>query len=316
MSCTTLIMTGLRNNVHPLSGVYAAAVTPLDVKWNLLTTDVPILLGFLSKRGCHGALLMGTTGEGPSLSSKERIEFWQAAADWSAKQARGFRLLAGTGTPSLPETIELTKAAFELGFEAVCVLPPFFFRNASEDGLFEWFSRVIDQAVPNGHWLLGYHIPAVSGVALPVSLLQRLNSAFPDRFGGLKDSSGSLDSARNYVEGLPGKAVLVGNDKLIGPALDLGAAGCITAGANLWSPQLRAIYDADGRGEDIQVLQSEVDYLRAKMDAMPPAPAYVKAILHAQHGLPQWKVRAPLNDFTSQQIQVALKDFGTLRESM
>ena len=316
MSCTTLIMAALRNNVHPLSGVYAAAVTPLDIKWNLLTTDVPTLLGFLSKRGCHGALLMGTTGEGPSLSSKERIEFWQAAADWRAKQARGFRLLAGTGTPSLPETIELTKAAFELGFEAVCVLPPFFFRNASEDGLFEWFSQVIDQAVPKRRWLLGYHIPAVSGVALPLSLLQRLNASFPNCFGGLKDSSGSLDSAREYAQGLPGKAVLVGNDKLLGPGLAAAAAGCITAGANLWSPYLREIFDAHNRGEEAKGVQSVVDSMRAKMDAMPPAPAYVKAILHKQYDLPLWKVRSPLRDFSEEQTLAAVKEIGLLHEKM
>lgn len=301
---------------HPLFGVHAAAVTPLDARGKLQIADVPALLNFLAQRGCHGALLMGTTGEGPSFSAEERSDIWRAATDWRTKQAPSFRLLAGTGTPSLTETIELTKTAFEFGFEAVCVLPPFFFRNASEDGLFEWFSYVIDQAVPKGRWLLGYHIPAISGVALPLTLLQRLNAAFPDRFGGLKDSSGSLDSARNYAEGLPGKAVLVGNDKLLALGLAAGAAGCITAGANLWSSQLRAIYDAYQRGENTKMIQEEVDSMRAKMDARLPAPAFVKALLHAQHGLPLWNVRAPLLDFTAEQTQTALSDLESVSERM
>ncbi len=293
---------------HPLSGVYAAAVTPLNSAGRPDLAALPVLLSFLAQRGCHGALLLGTTGEGPSFSLEERIAIWLAGEDWRRKEAPGFRLLAGTGTPSLSETIELTKIAFDMRFDAVCVLPPYFFRNASEDGLFDWFTQVIDRSVPEGRWLLGYHIPAVSGVALPLSLLQRMNSAFPSRFGGLKDSSGSLESAQAYGKRLPGKAVLVGNDELLGPGLAVGAAGCITAGANLWSPLLRAIYDAYHHSEEITALQSEVDSLRAKMDGMPPAPAYIKALLHAHYGLHLWPVRAPLRDFTADQLQLALKE--------
>lgn len=291
---------------HPLSGVYAAAVTPLSSQGNPDLVALPVLLSFLAQRGCHGALLLGTTGEGPSFSPEERAAIWRAAADWRSHHAPGFRLLAGSGTPSLSETVSVTKVAFELGFEAVCVLPPFFFRNASEDGLFDWFSQVMEFSVPENRWLLGYHIPAVSGVALPLGLLQRLNAAYPSRFGGLKDSSGSLDSARAYAVGLPGKVILVGNDKLLGPGLAVGAAGCITAGANLWSLRLRAIYDAYTRGEDTDAVQAEVDSLRAQMDAAPPAPAYIKALLHAHHGLPLWPVRAPLRDFTDEQTQMAI----------
>lgn len=298
---------------HPLSGVYAAAVTPLNSRGEIDLAGLPSLLGFLARRGCHGALILGTTGEGPSFSPEERTGLWRAAANWRAKEAPGFRLLAGTGTPSLSETISLTHIAIDLGYEGVCVLPPFFFRDAGEDGLFDWFSRVIDRVVPEGRWLLGYHIPAVSGVALSLNLLQRLNTAFPIRFAGLKDSSGSLDSARNYAAGLPGKAVLVGNDKLVGPALAAGAAGCITAGANLWPAQLRGIFDAHKRGTTVASLQGEVTVLREKMDAAPPAPAYIKTVLHAQQGLPLWSVRAPLRDFTQEQTRTVIGKLESLR---
>jgi len=296
-------------STYPLTGVYAAAVTPLKGNGQPDLAALPALLSFLAQRGCHGALMLGTTGEGPSFAPEERAEIWKVAADWRAGQAPDFRLLAGTGTPSLSETISLTRNAFELGYEAVCVLPPYFFRNASEDGLFDWFSQVIDQSVPEGRWLLGYHIPVVSGVALPLSLLQKLSSVFLSRFGGLKDSSGSLDSARDFAAGLPGKAVLVGNDKLLGPGMKVGAAGCITAGANLWSSPLRKIYDAYRRGEDWSTFQMEVDAMRTKMDAALSPPAYIKAILHAQHDLPLWQVRSPLRDLTTEQTRAALIDF-------
>ena len=297
---------------HPLSGVYAAAVTPLRPSGAPDLRGLANLLTFLEQRGCHGALLLGTTGEGPSFSSDERIAIWSAASEWR-KQFPEFRLMAGTGTPSLNDSVDLTQAAFNLGFEAAVVLPPYFYRNAGEDGLFAWYSQLMERAVPEGRHLLGYHIPAVSGVALSLNLLQRLSAAYPTRFGGLKDSSGDLESARAYAAGLPGKAVLVGNDKLLGPGLKTGAAGCITALANLRSPELRSIFDAHTRGEDTSTIQSSLDSLRAAMDAQPSAPAYLKALLHAQHGFPLWPVRPPLQDFTAEQTQAALAALDALQ---
>jgi 4-hydroxy-tetrahydrodipicolinate synthase len=110
-----------------LAGVYAAALTPLDQNGALAPEACPQLLAFLAGRGCHGALLHGTTGEGPSFAPDERIVMWKAALavrqDWP-----DFRLLAGVGTTSLHESIQLTQAAFELGFDGVVSLPPFYYR--------------------------------------------------------------------------------------------------------------------------------------------------------------------------------------------
>ncbi len=298
-------MSSAKHPAHPLSGVYAAAVTPLTAGGAPDLQALPGFPSFLAERGCHGALLLGTTGEGPSFSSGERLAIWTVAAEWR-KDHTDFRLLAGTGTPSLTESIELNQAAFELGFEAVLVLPPNFFRNVNEDGLFDWYAQLIEASVPASSWLLGYHIPAISGIALPLSLLQRLNTAYPTRFGGLKDSTGDLNSAKAYAASLPGKAVLVGNDKLLWPGLLAGASGCITALANLRSPELRAIYEAYLWKQDGAPHQAALDPIRAAMDAMPSAPAYLKALLHAQHGFPLWPVRAPLQDFTAEQTQAAL----------
>ena len=149
---------------HPLAGVYAAAVTPLrDSAFDL--ESVPVLLSFLAGRGCHGAVLFGTTGEGPSFSPMEREALMRCARE-ARDSLPGFRLIAGTGTPSLSETIDLTKLAFDLGFDAVLVVPPYYFRTATDDGLFLWFSEVIQKAVPTEGFLLGYHFPKVVGIGL------------------------------------------------------------------------------------------------------------------------------------------------------
>ena len=132
---------------HVLSGVYAAALTPLQADFSPDLEAVAPFLAFLASRGCHGALLFGTTGEGPSFSSDEREAVWRAALK-IREQVPDFRLFAGTGTPSLNETVNLTRLAFDIGYDAVVTLPPYYFRNASDDGLFAWFEQVIHKAVP------------------------------------------------------------------------------------------------------------------------------------------------------------------------
>ncbi|HJR79494.1 MAG TPA: dihydrodipicolinate synthase family protein, partial [Anaerolineales bacterium] len=183
-------------STHPLAGVYAAAVTPLhkaspnrDMYDSLLDLEsVPILMRFLASRGCHGMVLFGTTGEGPSFSPSER-ETLMRAVSLHRDLLPGFRLIAGTGTPSLSETIDLTRLAFDLGCDGVLVVPPYYFRKATNEGLFHWFSEVIQRAVPSDGYLLGYHFPSVAGIGFSIELLARLKDAFPTQFTGIKDSS-------------------------------------------------------------------------------------------------------------------------------
>lgn len=288
-----------------MAGVYAASVTPLKEAGDPDLEAIPAYLAFLAGRGCHGALLLGTTGEGPSFSPDERTAIWQAAAS-VRENFPDFRLFAGTGTPSLTETISLNRAAFDMGFDAVVVLPPFYYRNAGEEGLFAWYSQVIENSVPEGKHLLGYHIPAVSGVGLPLNLLKRLSTSALDKFAGLKDSSGDIEHAEKLLANLEGKLILVGHDKLFADALNAGASGCITALANLMSPLLRAIWDAHQGAEETGEMQESLNAARAVLDTYPPAPAFLKALLHEMHGLPNWALRAPLQALDQKQIQEAL----------
>src|SRR5688572_29579947 len=120
---------------HPLAGVHAAAVTPLTHDGTPDLDGLVDLLRHLAGRGCHGALILGTTGEGPSFATHERLEICRAALHVRETHPT-FHLLAGTGTPSLEETVFLTRSAFDLGFDAAVVLPPYFFRSVPDAGLF------------------------------------------------------------------------------------------------------------------------------------------------------------------------------------
>ncbi len=297
-------------NLHPLAGIYAAAVTP--IKQNASSMDfesVAKFLHFLHGRGCHGALLFGTTGEGPSFSPKER-EAYLRAVRVIRQQIRGFKLLAGTGTPSLSETIELTKLAFDLNYDGVVVLPPYYFRKVSDDGLFTWFSEVIDNAVPKNKYLLGYHIPPMTGIGFSLELLERLKKKYPVQFAGIKDSSHDKEFATAVGQKF-GKDLLVlnGTDAYLHHALQNNAQGAITAPANLISDNLRNIWDLFQENKDPTEIQNKVNAQRLFLEKYSPIAPVLKGLLHKIHGLPQWSVRSPLEDASQNVVEEAAQEF-------
>lgn len=295
-----------------ISGVFAAALTPLNGDFSIQIEALPRLLNFLAERGCHGALLFGTTGEGPSFSAQERIKVFEFVSNLR-KNWPAFKLLAGTGTPSLEDTIQLTHAAFDNGFDAVVVLPPYYFRKAPDEGLFAWYQRIIQKSVPRDGLLLGYHIPAISGVPLSVELLSRLKEAFPNQFGGLKDSSGDLDYAQQLDQCFAGELiVLTGSDGLLWRALELHASGCITAMANIYSPLLREVWDSFHAGEPSSQAQAQLIARRDILSAYAPNASILKALLPRLHNFPAWPVRPPLIATRSDLVEKALQELGAL----
>jgi 4-hydroxy-tetrahydrodipicolinate synthase len=308
-------------DLHPLAGVYAAAVTPLKRDSTLDTSTslsasleaVPVLLHFLASRGCHGALLFGTTGEGPSFSPKERETLLRSARVYR-QQLPGFKLLAGTGTPSLSESIELTRLSFDLGYDGVVVLPPYYFRKATDEGLFNWFSELITKAVPANKYLLGYHIPSAAGIGFSLDLLARLKNAFPNQFAGIKDSSHdeSFSAALGQRFGRD-LLVLNGTDSHFHHALKNHAQGAITALANLISEDLREIWDLFQQGKDPSNVQARVAEQRHILEKYMPFPPTLKALLHKLHNMPRWAVRPPLEEISSELEEKMLQELESLQ---
>ena len=296
-------------DAHPLAGVYAAAVTPLKNDSTLDLETVPALLRFLAASGCHGALIFGTTGEGPSFSPKEREVLMRSVRVYR-QQIPGFKLLAGTGTPSLSESIELTKLAFDLNYDGVVVLPPYYFRKATDDGLFNWFSELITKAVPANKHLLGYHIPSAAGIGFSLDLIARLKDAFPNQFAGIKDSS--HDEAFSAAVGQRfGKDLLVlnGTDSHFHHALKNHAQGAITAMANLIGNDLRDIWDLYNEGKDPSEIQARVTKQRHALEKYMPFPPTLKALLHKLHDMPRWAVRPPLESISPELEEQIIQEF-------
>ena len=281
-------------SANKIKGVIAAAITPLSEDFCPLLENVPEYLAHLSRRGCHGALLLGTTGEGPSFSPSERMAILKSALA-VRETIPDFILLAGTGTPSLEETINLTHDAFDLGFDGVVVLPPYYYRNVPEEGLIKWYGTVIERAVPRGGKLYGYHIPQVSGVPLTIDLLARLLDAYPEQFAGIKNSSPEPEFTNELGARFGADLnIFSGNDRLFSKALENKAVGCITALANLCSIDSRQLWERYSKGEPINFLQEKLIKSRGLIDKYPPAPPLIKFILSQFYKFPNWTVRPPL----------------------
>ena len=300
---------------HPLSGVYAAAVTPLRETYGsrLDLESAPALYSFLASRGCHGVVLFGTTGEGPSFSPSERETLMRTACE-VRDGLPGFRLIAGTGTPSLAETIDLTKLAFDLGFDAALVVPPYYFRKATDEGLYDWFHEVLTKAVPSDKYILGYHFPNVAGIGFSLDLLSRLKDTFPTQFAGIKDSSHDAELARTLGERFGyDLAVLTGTDSYLQLAMQNKAAGCITAPANILSADLREIWESMNEGKDPSKALARVKQQRDVLDKYPPFPPTLKTLLHRVHGFRRWSVKPPLVDMAPEMEEQLVSEFEALQ---
>ncbi len=193
------------------------------------------------------------------------------------------------------------------------VLPPYYYRKAGDDGLFQWFSELIRKAVPADGSLLGYHIPGLAGIGFSLDLLSRLKDAFPIQFAGIKDSSHDADLAGalgdRFGEDL---LVLNGTDSYLLHSLEHHSGGCITAPANLFSPDLRRIWEAWLAGDEVSAIQERVTGIRHILEKYPPFPPLLKALLARLHGFPRWPVRPPLENVREQVVEKVAKELEGL----
>lgn len=281
-------------NKHKITGVYSAAATPLNADGSpdlgLFTEHCQRLLS----EGCHGVALLGTTGEANSFSSSERKAILEAALKAGIPADK---LLPGTGVVAIQETVDLTKHALSLGVTKVVMLPPFYYKGVSDDGLFTAYSQILEKISDSKLQVILYHIPQVSGVPLSVPLIGRLIEAFPDTVVGIKESAGDFNNMQAIIAAYPGFSVLAGADPLLLPLLKAGGAGCITATSNLVADSLRTVYDKvhdESGAEAVETAQARINAYRTLSNSYVQIPT-IKAMVGLKTGNPAWKrTRAPL----------------------
>ena len=277
-----------------ITGVYCAAVTPVT---DDLAPDHAAFVAHcrrLLNDGCDGIAMLGTTGEANSFSSAERKTLLEAVITGGVRPER---LLPGTGVAALTETVELTRHALSLGVNRVVMLPPFYYKGISEDGLFASYAEVVERIGDARLQVVLYHIPQFSAVPITFPVIARLRARYSSVFVGLKDSAGEMSNMVALVDEFPGFAVLAGADPLMLPLLRKGGAGCITATSNLIARDLAFIfrhYADPARAADVDAAQARVVAMRSRVSKFAQI-ASIKALIAGQTGHVSWrKLRPPL----------------------
>lgn len=237
-----------------------------------------------------GLAIFGTNSEANSLSYDERLSLLEAAFGAGLDPSR---MMPGTGGCSLPEVVGLTKAAVKGGAAGVLMLPPFYYKGVSDDGLFGFYSEVIQRVGEEGLCIYLYHIPPVAQVPITLDLIARLKTEYPDAIAGIKDSSGDWDNTRAMIEGFDDFDVFCGSETFLLQTLRAGGAGCISATANINPGAIHHLY-ATWQEDGAEARQAEITEFRKTIAEHPMIPA-LKATIGIVTGDPGWEqVRPPL----------------------
>lgn len=277
------------SNPDALDGVLAPILTPYDVELVPDTERFVQLAGHLMGQGL-GLAPFGTTSEGNSLSVPEKAELLDALGAAGLEMGR---MMPGTGCCALSDSVALTRYAVEAGCGGVLMLPPFYYKNPSQDGLFAAFSEVIQRVGDSRLRVYLYHFPQQSQVPITHALIERLLAAYPGIVAGIKDSSGDFANMESMCRAYPGFKVFAGTERLILPVMRAGGAGCISANANIHGPAMLDLWRR-WREPEAEALQTKMEGFRAIMEGMPLIAA-LKALTARRTGDYGWRrTRPPL----------------------
>ena len=279
-----------------LRGVIAAIATPVDSSGAPDAERYLRLARFLLENGCDALNVLGTTGEATSFTAEQRMGLMSAIA------AAGLpldRLMVGTGAAAVGDAARITRHAAELGFAGALVLPPFYYKGVSADGVIRYLDAIVRGSTAPAIPIYLYHFPALSGVPYELELLRRIVETFGERIVGLKDSSGDLPYARAATEVRSGFRVFPSNEATLLDARRGVFAGCISATANLNAELCGRAF----RAGDETALATAVS-IRSLFDGLPLVPG-IKALLAHIHGDPRLAETMP-----------PLAPFGSLTEGV
>ncbi|MEZ5855198.1 MAG: dihydrodipicolinate synthase family protein [Hyphomicrobiaceae bacterium] len=285
------------------SGVIAPVVTPFGEDGSPDADRFVEHCEWLMAEGCTGLAPFGTTSEGNSIGIDEKMELLEELVDADIDPAK---LMPGTGSCSVADAIIMTEHAVELGCGGVLMLPPFYYKNPSEEGLFRFFAEVIEEVADDALKIYLYHIPPVAQVGFPLSLIARLRKEFPDTVVGLKDSSGDWANTKAILDANPGFEVFPGSEVFLLEGMRNGAAGCISATANVAARSIRELYD-HWQSSDADRMQASVTALRMAIQSYPMIPVLKALIAHYREDQEWADVRPPFTELPAGEAKAAIE---------
>ncbi|MGI9380112.1 MAG: dihydrodipicolinate synthase family protein [Methyloligellaceae bacterium] len=294
------------------SGVLVPALTPFGTD---LSPDKGAFVEhckWLLEQGADGLAVFGTTSEANSLGLTERMTLLDELVE-AAISAR--KLMPGTGACSIEDSLVLTQHAVNLGCGGCLMLPPFYYKGVSDEGLFKAFATVIDRIGSDALKIYLYHIPPVAQVPISLSLISMLLKQYPKTVVGLKDSSGDWENTKAVLTEFPGFETFAGSEVFLLDTLRNGGAGCITATGNANPAGIRNVF-TNWQTDEADDLQNRITLVRKTIQKYTLVPA-LKVLIANMRSDPSWaKVRPPLVELSEEDAKNLIQDLEAIDFSM
>jgi len=274
-----------------IKGVLSPVVTPFKQDLSVDLERFTAQCRWLQSKHV-GLAFLGTNSEANSISPDERMDMIDALIEGDV-DPRG--MMPGTGACDLPTVVRLTRRAVQSGCAGVLMLPPFYYKGVSDEGLYRYYSEVIQRVGDARLRIYLYHIPPVAQVPITLTLIERLLRDYPEIVAGVKDSSGDWSNTQAMLERFApaGFDVFAGSETFLLQTLRHGGAGCISATANVNAAAIHALY-SHWQEADADARQQKLDTVRQIFQSFPMIPALKAAIAHWS-GIGDWsRVRPPL----------------------
>src|SRR5262249_47714096 len=312
---------------HRIRGVLAPVVTPFRVDFSPDRERFIKHCQWLLSQNC-GLAVFGTNSEANSMSAKERMTLLDALV---AAGIDPSRMMPGTGCCSITETVELTANAVKHSCAGVLMLPPFYYKQVNEEGLYRYFSEVVQRVGDTRLKIYLYHIPPVAIVGITPKLVERLLKAYPNAIAGMKDSSGDWRNTKTFLDAFAVRSarpaptaraartfdVFVGSESYLLANMRNGGAGTISATANVNPAAIHDQYVAckqskiENRESKLEQLQARLNIVREVFSSrkFPSMIAALKQAIAIYRNDPDWaRVRPPLIELTTEQTKSLAAD--------
>ena len=294
-----------------LEGVLSPVITPFKKDLSPDHDRFVKHCKWLLRSGCSGLAVFGTNSEANSMAVEEKLELLDALIKGGVPADA---LMPGTGHCALTDSVKMTREAVRMGCAGVLMLPPFYYKGVSDEGLFRNFAEIVERVGDDRLRLYLYHIPPVANVPITLELIDRLITRYPGIVVGAKDSSGDWSNTKAVLDRFKDRGfdVFPGSEVFLLDGLRAGGKGCITATGNVNPGPINEVFK-NWRGPDADRLQAGITATRSIVQKVPMIPA-LKAITAHFGNDPAWKtVRPPLvelSDAHEKQVITELKSAG------
>jgi len=299
---------------QPFAGVLVPVLTPFTPAGEPDAGRFVAFCRWLLDEGADGLAIFGTTSEANSMAAVERMALLDRLI---ASGIPVSRLMPGTGACSITEAATLIKHAVSHGCGGVLMLPPFYYKGMTEQGVYDFIAAVIDRVGSAALRMYLYHIPPQTMIPFGVELVGRLIKAFPGTVVGLKDSSGDWNNTKALLDAYAGSgfSIFPGSEVFLLDGLRNGGVGCITASGNVNVPGIRKVYE-NWKTLQADQLQADITLVRTTIQKYPMVPALKRIVAHF-HGDPDWAaVRPPMERLSDAQSAALLADLAEIGYSL